>query len=71
MRKHLKGRLLGILAAVMTFSALNTSIASADMGNYNFVSIEAGAVDSITVNGVTVEALYKPYGRGYDSDQTY
>ncbi|WP_411335696.1 hypothetical protein [Ruminococcus gauvreauii] len=71
MRKHLKGRLLGILAAVMTFSALNPSIASADMGNYNFVSIEAGAVDSITVNGVTVEALYKPYGRGYDSDQTY
>ncbi len=71
MRKHLKGRLLGILAAVMTFSVLNPSIASADMGNYNFVSIESEVVDSITVNGVTVEARYKPYGAGYDTDSTY
>lgn len=71
MKKHGKGRLLGILAAVMTVMLINPSAVSADMGNYHFVSIDAGAVDRITVNGVTVEALYKPYGGGYDSDSTY
>lgn len=43
----------------------------AEMQNYNFVSIESGVVDSITVNGVTVEALYRPYDSSVNTDATY
>ena len=61
MRKHLKGRIIRILAAVMTFSVLNPH----RIGGYGKLQFcfhfESEVVDSITVNGVTVEARYKPY----------
>lgn len=44
---------------------------AADMGNYNFVSIDSGTVDTITVNGVTVEARYRPYDVSVNTDTTY
>lgn len=63
---------MGIAAAavVISLTAL-PGTAEAKMGNGSFVSIAGGAVDSITVNGVTVEALYEPYDSGTDTDTTY
>lgn len=57
-----------LLAVAFCFQPADVS---ADMSNYNFVSIDSGAVDSITVNGVTVEALYRPYDSSVNTDSTY
>ncbi|MGI6007426.1 MAG: hypothetical protein ACOX8E_08055 [Ruminococcus sp.] len=61
----------GVFALVFAGMCVQPLETRADMGNYNFVSISSGAVDSITVNGVTVEALYRPYDSSVDTDTTY
>lgn len=66
------GMKMGIAAAAVIIGlAAAPGTAEAKMENGSFVSIAGGAVDSITVNGVTVEALYAPYGSGTDTDTTY
>ena len=66
------GMKMGIAAAAVIIGlAAVPGTAEAKMENGSFVSIAGGAVDSITVNGVTVEALYAPYGPGTDTDTTY
>lgn len=68
----LRGMKLGIAAATMVISmTAMQGTASADMKNGSFVSISGGKVDSITVNGVTVDALYEPYDYGTNTDTTY
>ena len=58
------GMKMGIAAAAVIIGlAAVPGTAEAKMENGSFVSIAGGAVDSITVNGVTVEALYAPYAR--------
>lgn len=64
-------RLVTMAVAGVMFFGVAPMVTEAKMGNYNFVSIQSGAVDSVTVNGVTVEAVYKAYGSGYDADKTY
>lgn len=60
-----------VLIAAVFISVTATSIrAEAAMGGGWSVAAN-GAVDSITVNGVTVEALYKERTNGYDTDDTY
>ncbi len=68
----MRGIKMGIAAATMviTMTAMQGTV-SADMKNGNFVSIAGGKVDSITVNGVTVDALYEPYDYGTNTDTTY
>ena len=68
----LRGMKLGIAAATMVISmTAMQGTASADMKNGSFVAISGGKVDSITVNGVTVDALYEPYDYGTNTDTTY
>lgn len=63
---------MAVLAAAVILGVGGKSVTSqAAMGGGRFVSIEQGVADSICVNGITVDALYKPYGSGYDSDPTY
>lgn len=57
-------------AVVMCFGMISMK-AEAKMQNGWGVSVEHGVVDSITVNGVTVEALYNPSGNVSDRDTTY
>lgn len=71
MKKGIMKKIVMMAAAGIMFLNAAPMVTEAKMGNYNYVSIESGAVDSITVNGVTVEALYRPYGSGYDIDPTY
>ena len=67
-----RGMRIGIAAATMVISmTAMQGTASADMKNGSFVSISGGKVDSITVNGVTVDALYEPYDYGTNTDTTY
>ncbi|MGI6011326.1 MAG: hypothetical protein ACOX8H_07515 [Ruminococcus sp.] len=63
--------LCGAFALAFAGMFLNPAQVQADMGNYNFVSIADEKVDSITVNGVTVEALYRPYDSSVNTDATY
>lgn len=69
-RKFMKNAVIAA-AFVLTGMCFAPAEAQAEMQNYNFVSIDSGAVDSITVNGVTVEALYRPYDPSVDTDTTY
>lgn len=63
---------MAVLAAAVVLGVGGKAITSqAAMDGGRLVSIEQGVVDSICVNGITVDALYKPYGSGYDSDPTY
>ena len=68
--KLLKKILITTMAAVITCTAFSIT-SEAKMGGGSFVSINSGTVDSITVNGVKVDAVYKNYGSGYDYDSTY
>lgn len=63
--------LCGAFALLLAGSCLQPVQVRADMKNYNYVSIASGVVDSITVNGVTVDAMYRPYDSGVDTDTTY
>ena len=69
-RKFMKNAVI-VAAFVLTGMCFAPAETQAEMQNYNFVSIDSGAVDSITVNGVTVEALYRPYDPSVDTDTTY
>lgn len=72
MRKNIfKTVVCGAAAFLLAGVCFQPAEVRADMGNYNFVSIGSGAVDSITVNGVTVEALYRPYDPSVDTDSIY
>lgn len=62
--------LCGAFALLLAGSCLQPVQVRADMKNYNYVSIASGVVDSITVNGVTVDAMYRPYDSGVDTDTT-
>lgn len=70
-RKSLKLILCGAAVFAASITGSRSAMVQADMGNYNFVSIDSGVVDSITVNGVTVEALYRPYDVSMNKDATY
>lgn len=61
----------GAAAMMLAGFCFHPTDVKAGMQNYNFVSIDSGVVDSITVNGVTVEALYRPYDSSVDTDATY
>ena len=67
----MKSIFCGALAMIAVGFSFQPESVSADMGNYNFVSIDSGVTDSITVNGITVEALYRPYDSSVNSDSTY
>ena len=69
--KVMKSIFCGALAMIAVGFSFQPESVSADMGNYNFVSIDSGVTDSITVNGITVEALYRPYDSSVNSDSTY
>mgnify|MGYP001623759011 FL=1 len=72
MKKKLwKSTICGAAALLLAGFCFPPQTAWAGMGNYNFVSIEGGTVDSITVNGVTVEAKYRPYDSSVNTDTTY
>ena len=66
------GMKMGIAAAAVIIGLTAVpGTAEAKMSNGSFVSIAGGAVDSITVNGVKVDALYEPYNSGTNTDTTY
>ena len=69
--KSIKTIICGTFALLAVGFCFHPSTVHADMGNYNFVSIDSGVVDSITVNGVTVEAMYRPYDSSVNTDTTY
>lgn len=72
MKKNLwKSTICGAAALLIAGFCFQPNTVRADMGNYNFVSIDPGTVDSITVNGVTVEAKYRPYDNSVNTDTTY
>lgn len=71
MFKHSISKKAAIMIAAAVIAAAGASVTTeAAMGGGSFVAAN-GAADSITVNGVTVEALYKARTSGYDSDTTY
>ena len=51
--KHAAAIICGTFVLALAGTGLMPLEARADMGNYNFVSIDSGTVDSITINGVT------------------
>lgn len=64
--------LCGLCSMILLGGSWQTVPVMADMGNGSFVAVnDSVAVDSITVNGVTVEALYRPYDSSCDTDTTY
>lgn len=66
------GMKMGIAAAAVIIGLTAVpGTAEAKMSNGSFVPIAGGAVDSITVNGVKVDALYEPYNSGTNTDTTY
>ena len=72
-KKRIKkiGKKIAVLIATAMFVGANTSI-SAEAAMSGGWSVPAnGVVDSITVNGVTVQALYKERTNDYDTDETY
>lgn len=72
MKKKLwKSTICGAAALLLAGVCFQPQTAWADMGNYNFVSIDGGTVDTITVNGVTVEAKYRAYDNSVNTDTTY
>ena len=57
-----KKMLCGLCSIILLGGSCQAVPVMADMGNGNFVAVnDSVAVDSITVNGITVEALYRPY----------
>ncbi|MDD3222175.1 MAG: hypothetical protein PHG07_07290 [Lachnospiraceae bacterium] len=66
-----KSKAMGMMAAIMLFTGVCPMQALAFMEDADYVSIASGVVDSITVNGVTVDAMYQPYGTWMDTDGTY
>lgn len=64
---------LAVASAVSLFAfALDSAdTAWAKMENGSFVSIETQSVDSITANGITVEAVYVPYEPRVETDPSY
>lgn len=72
MRKNIfKTVVCGAAALILSGICFHPADVRADMENGNFVSIASEVVDSITVNGVTVEARYRPYDSTVDTDSTY
>lgn len=59
-----------VMFAIAGF-CVSPAVVKADMQNGSFVAVDAGVVDTITVNGVTVEALYRPYDASVNRDATY
>ena len=67
-----KKMLCGLCSIILLGGSCQAVPVMADMGNGNFVAVnDSVAVDSITVNGITVEALYRPYDSSCDTDATY
>lgn len=66
-----KAAVCGAAAAALAGFFFQPAYVKAEMRNFDLVAIDSGAVDSITVNGVTVEALYRPYDPSVDVDTTY
>ncbi len=72
MRKNIfKAVICGAFAVMLAGFCFRPLDVKAEMKNYELVSIDSGVVDSITVNGVTVEALYRPYDDSVGGDPTY
>lgn len=71
MKKRLVKALVTLGTALWITVGTGPAAVWADMGNYNFVSIESGVADAITVNGVEVQALYRPYDGSNGTDSTY
>ncbi len=71
MKKGLLRKIIVMAIAVMISSGACSIVSDAKMGGGSFVSISNGTVDSITYNGVKVDAVYTNRFNGYDSDGTY
>lgn len=71
MLKKWKVKVCGMFAAAVLLTGICPAQTYAFMEDADYVSIDSGVVDSITVNGVTVDALYQPYGSWINTDTTY